>query len=102
EPSGASEEVRVSTLDECRERHGWRDIAFVKIDAEGEEVNILSGGKRFLAEQSPLVQFEINAGTDLRLELVDHFAALGYHSYRLVPGLGLLAPFDRTTGADGF
>ena len=37
EPSGASEAVRVSTLDECRERHGWRDIAFVKIDAEGEE-----------------------------------------------------------------
>jgi FkbM family methyltransferase len=102
EPSGASEAVRVSTLDECRERHGWRDIAFVKMDAEGEEANILSGGKRFLAEQSPLVQYEIKAGKDLHLDLVDHFAALGYHSYRLVPGLGLLVPFDRTAGADAF
>jgi hypothetical protein len=94
--------VRVSTLDECREQLGWRDIAFVKIDAEGEELNIMTGGKRFFAEQSPLVQYEIKAGMDLHLELVDHFAALGYHSYRLVPGLGLLVPFDRTAGADGF
>ena len=66
-PSGASEEVQVSTLDECRERHAWRDIAFVKIDAEGEELNILNGGKRFLAEQSPLVQYEITDGTSLRV-----------------------------------
>jgi protein O-GlcNAc transferase len=101
-PSGASEEVKVSTLDECLERHGWRDIAFVKIDAEGEERNILSGGKRFLAEQSPLVQYEIKAGNDLHLDLVDHFLALGYHSYRLVPGLGLLVPFDRGARADPF
>jgi protein O-GlcNAc transferase len=102
EPSGASEVVNVATLDECLERHGWRDIAFVKIDAEGEERNILSGGKRFLAEQSPLVQYEIKAGNDLHLDLVDHFAALGYQSYRLVPGLGLLVPFDRTARADAF
>lgn len=102
EPSGASEVVNVSTLDECRERLGWRDIAFVKIDAEGEESNILSGGKRFFAEQSPLVEYEIKAGTDLHLELADHFAALGYHSYRLIPGLGLLVPFDRRAASDGF
>jgi FkbM family methyltransferase len=101
-PAGASEEVRVSTLDECRERHGWRDIAFVKIDAEGEERNILIGGQRFFAEQSPLVQYEVKAGTTVHLDLVDHFAALGYHSYRLVPGLGLLVPFDRAARVDAF
>jgi FkbM family methyltransferase len=102
EPSGATEAVPVSTLDECRERHGWRDIAFLKMDAEGEESNILIGGKRFLAEQSPLVQYEVKAGKDVHLDLVDRFAALGYQSYRLVPGLGVLVPFDRTAGADGF
>ena len=101
-PSGASEEVRVSTLDECRERHDWRDIAFVKIDAEGEERNILNGGQRFFAEQSPLVQYEVKAGTTVHLDLVDHFAALGYHSYRLVPGLGLLVPFERAARVDTF
>jgi FkbM family methyltransferase len=102
EPTGASEAVHVSTLDECRERHGWHDITFLKIDAEGEEHNILSGGRRFLAEQSPLVQYEVKAATDLHLELVDQFVALGYHSYRLVPGLGILVPFDRTARADGY
>jgi hypothetical protein len=101
-PPGASEAVQVSTLDECGERHGWRDIAFVKIDAEGEESNILRGGKRFLAEQSPLVQYEVKVGRNLHLELVDHFDALGYSSYRLVPGLGLLVPFDRKASADAF
>jgi FkbM family methyltransferase len=100
--SGPSEEVRVSTLDESLERHGWRDIAFVKLDAEGEERNILSGGKRFLAEQSPLIEYEIKAGDDLHLELVDHFAELDYQSYRLVPGLELLVPFDRTARPDPF
>lgn len=102
EPSGTSESVRVSTLDECLERHGWRDIAFVKIDAEGEERNILDGGRRFLAEQSPLVEYEIKEITELHLDLVDRFDALGYRSYRLVPGLGVLVPFDRTARVDPF
>jgi len=101
-PTGASEEVRVSTLDECREHHGWRDIAFMKIDAEGEERNILNGGQRFFAEQSPLVQYEIKAGAAVHLDLVDHFATLGYHSFRLVPGLGVLVPFDRAARVDTF
>ena len=39
--TGATETVVVSTLDACLERHGWRDIEFIKIDAEGEEANIL-------------------------------------------------------------
>jgi FkbM family methyltransferase len=101
-PTGASEEVRVSTLDVCRERHGWHGIAFMKIDAEGEERAILNGGQRFFAEQSPLVQYEVKAGTTVHLDLVDHFAALGYHSYRLVPGLGILVPFDRAARVDAF
>ena len=102
EPTGASEEVQVSTVDECGERLGWSGIDFVKIDAEGEERNILAGGKRFFAEQSPLVQYEVKAGTTVHLDLVDHFASLGYQSYRLVPGLGLLAPFDRAARVDTF
>jgi FkbM family methyltransferase len=101
-PTVASEEVRVSTLDECRERHGWSDIAFVKIDAEGEERNILKGGQRFLADQSPLIQYEVKAESTVHLDLVDHFTTLGYHSYRLVPGLGVLVPFDRTARVDAY
>ena len=99
---GATEEVAVTTLDECMETYGWHDIDFVKIDAEGEEAAILKGGARFFSQQSPLIQYEIKAGKDLHMELVDGFAALGYRSYRLVPGLDLLVPFDARSRPDGY
>ncbi len=97
-----SETVPLVTLDERMENYGWRDIEFMKIDAEGEEANILNGAKKFFAELSPLVQYEIKAGDDLHLELVQNFAALGYNSYRLAHGLDLLIPFDAQSPADGY
>ena len=100
--TSASETVRLVTLDECLESYGWRDIEFMKIDAEGEEANILKGGERFFAELSPLVQYEVKAGLDLHMELVRDFEALGYRSYRLVPGLDLLIPFGVESTPDGY
>jgi FkbM family methyltransferase len=100
--SSTSETVVLVPLDDCMERYGWQDIDFLKIDAEGEEENILRGGKRFFAELSPLVQYEVKAGAELHLELVEAFASLGYDSYRLVPGLGLLVPFDAKAQPDGY
>src|SRR5262245_54204324 len=84
-PAEAVETVAVWTLDDCLESRDWRDIDFVKIDAEGEEANILLGGVRFFGRQSPLVQYEAKAGDDLHLDLTQWFAARGYRSYRLVP-----------------
>lgn len=101
-PAGATETVPLVTLDDGLERHGWRDIDLLKLDAEGEEVRILKGGKRFFAEQSPLVLFEIRAGMQLQLNLVQAFAARGYRSYRLMPGLDVLVPFDPLAEPDGF
>jgi FkbM family methyltransferase len=100
--TSASETVPLTTLDESMNIYGWQNIDFVKIDAEGEEANILKGGEKFFAEMSPLVQYEIKAGIDLHMELVQNFAALGYDSYRLVPGLELLIPFDAQLPPDGF
>jgi FkbM family methyltransferase len=100
--TNTSETVPLVTLDECLEKYGWQDIEFMKIDAEGEESNILKGGKRFLAELSPLIQYEIKAGADLQMELVQNFAALGYNSYRLVPELDLLVPFNTEAIPDGY
>jgi len=89
------------TLDDSMVKYGWRDIDFVKIDAEGEETNILRGGAGFLAAESPLIQYEIKAA-NLRLDLVDRFLELGYPSYRLVPGLDLLVPFDIEDAVDDY
>ena len=101
-PSAVSETVSVVTLDDRMETYGWRDIDFVKIDAEGEEANILKGGQRFFAELSPLIQYEVKASTSHHLNLVQTFASLGYGSYRLVPGLGLLVPFADDSQVDAY
>jgi FkbM family methyltransferase len=101
-PVGARETVALTTLDDRMELYAWHDLDFVKIDAEGEESNILKGGRRFFSELSPLIEYEIKAGAKLNVDLVHEFAALGYASYRLVPGLDLLVPFDPTALADGY
>lgn len=92
--AGQSEEVILTTLDDCLQQYGWSDIAFMKIDAEGEEANILKGGQAFFSRLSPLIEYEIKAGTTLHLELATAFSVLGYKSYRLVPGLNILVPFN--------
>ncbi len=102
ESGNASETVRVVTLDDCLERYGWENIDFVKIDAEGEEANIIDGGRRFLANFSPLILYEVKAAETLHLDLVGKFAARGFDSYRLVPGLDLLVPFDPAARHDDY
>jgi len=93
--AGTGERVSVTTLD------GWaadRDIgavAVVKIDAEGEETNVVAGGRRFFAEQDPLVMVEVRQGDRLDLAAVDLLGESGYAPYRLVPGLDALAPLTR-------
>ena len=99
---GETETVSLVTLDECLEDRDWQDIEFLKLDADGDETNILRGGTRFFATQSPLVQYEIKAGTELHLELEQAFAELGYSSYRLVPGLNLLTRFNEKEPVDDY
>ena len=96
-----SEIVRLVTLDASMQMNAWPDIDFLKMDAEGEESNILKGGQAFFERQSPLIQYEIRAGETVHLELVREFSALGYESYRLVPGLQVLVPFEIESVQDG-
>jgi FkbM family methyltransferase len=97
-----TETVPVVSLDDCLARYRWKDIAFVKLDAEGEESNIISGAPRFLTECSPLILFEIKAGEGFHLSIVDEFGRFGFEAYRLVPGLNLLAPFDAYADPDPY
>jgi FkbM family methyltransferase len=102
-PPGGSEKVSVVTLDDCMDRFRWQDIDLIKIDAEGEEANILKGGRRFFANLAPLVQYELRTSADnMNFELIRDFAAIGYDSYRLLPGLNLLVPFDAETPPDSY
>ncbi len=70
ESTQPTEAVRLVTLDGYADKCGWEDIDFIKIDAEGEEVNILKGGADYFTRHSPLVQFEITDGKHVHLDLV--------------------------------
>ena len=91
---GATTRVALMTLDDCRGRLGMSGIAFVKIDAEGAEADIIDGGREFFTAESPLVMFEVRQGAMPNMALLDRFHGLGYRGFRLIPGLGLLAPLD--------
>jgi FkbM family methyltransferase len=97
-----TETVKISTLDECLHKYDWQKIDFIKIDAEGEEINILQGGQQFFDRLSPLVQYEVKVNNAVDLEIVKAFAKKGYNSYRLVPGLNILVPFDLNEEVDEF
>ncbi len=99
---GVYETVAKTTLDRCLDELAWRDIVFVKLDAEGEESNILKGGTRFLHDCSPLIQYEIKAGTTINYALLRQFDALGYRSFRLVPRLNALVPVQAEEDIDDF
>jgi protein O-GlcNAc transferase len=102
-PTGDSETVLLVTLDERMHAYGWLDIDCLKLDAEGEEANIIEGGRRFFSALSPLVQYEVKDDQIRRdASLMQTFASMGYDSYRLVPGLDLLVPFGPESTADAY
>ena len=89
---GDGERVRVTSLDLEQARCHWPSPDFVKIDAEGEEENILRGGTAFFKKHSPLVLFEIKAGLAVNESLRAAFPAMGYRVFRLLPGAPILVP----------
>ena len=99
---GTLETVKVGTLDERMSALAWSDIDFIKIDAEGEELNILAGGKMFFEKNSPLVQFEVKIEGAADLTLIPTFAAMGYDVFQLVPSLDVLVPFSADTKPDSY
>jgi len=96
------ETINLSTLDHCYKHYKWRNIDFLKIDAEGEENKILSKSKKFFTEQSPLVMFELKHKKEINTFLIKKFASLGYSCFKLIPSLNLLVKFDQKVPFDSF
>jgi len=101
-PEAEGETVSLTMLDAFIDQFSKHEVTFVKLDAEGEEPNVIAGGARFFAEQSPLVMFEIKDANSVNLTLVDIFENLGYACYRLIPGLNMLVPFDENEPVDPY
>lgn len=82
-----SHAVPVTTLDRFAAEHGLGHVAFLKIDTEGHDINVLRGGQGLLAaEKVDVIQFEfIPANVGARVFMRDFFEALpGFDLYRLM------------------
>jgi protein O-GlcNAc transferase len=92
------ETVQLLALDGYLAAHApGQVIDFVKLDAEGEEINVLAGAQRFFAHQSPVVMFEFKHGASQNTPLLAAWQALGYDLFRWSAELRLLLPFDSAT-----
>ena len=97
-----TESVELVTLDRVASTLGWPQIDFMKIDAEGHEIQVIEGGREFLSRMTPLIMCEIKASDEFDFRPASSLLELGYESYRIVPGLGVLAPLDLRQPVDGF
>ena len=74
------------------EENYGQPVAFIKIDVEGHEPQVLKGGERTLREMNPLVFCEFNdillqdAGSS-SVQLLEQFARLGYSPLSTLPEL---------------
>jgi len=90
------ENIRLGNFNIDRDmiRHNWSDIDFVRINVNGGEQGLFRRGKTFFSESSPLVMFGTKHKEERNLAFVKLFEEQGYASYRFIPGLNLLVPFD--------
>lgn len=83
ETMGGGKPVRMTALDNWRERHGVRGVQVIKLDVEGGELWILQGAERLLREERPVVVCEIDDATAARAgytraDLVGYLQRLEY------------------------
>jgi FkbM family methyltransferase len=89
------EEVECFTLDSLIEKHGVSRVDFLKIDAEGHELQVLKGSDRLLTEFAPIILYENIAGSQgSNLPVADYLRSIGYRLFRYQPYLQKLIPVD--------
>jgi FkbM family methyltransferase len=92
------ESVRIETLDKYCEANGIEEIALLKIDVEGHELDVLRGAKKMLERKAiQAVTFEFGGcNIDTRTFLQDFwyfFQSIGMIMYRITPA-GYLYPLE--------
>jgi FkbM family methyltransferase len=99
---GNGEEVSLTTLDSEHLSRSWEPVDFIKIDAEGSELDIIRGGETFFAEQSPLVMFERRAADRENEGVQSAFRTRGYALFKLIGPDEYLVPVGLDERFDAF
>ncbi len=91
ESAATSETVRLTTLDVLAAEHALARLDCLKIDVEGAEPRVVSGGRATLERFRPIVIFEINAPIALRngdaASCFNQLSSLGYKIHHLDGGV---------------
>ncbi len=100
ETGPAGYQVSAVTLDSLLEL-ACAPPAFVKIDTEGHEHQVISGGRQLISRHTPLVQFEALNTPTLRgtMAQLSEFSAGGYEFFRATQA-GRLLPIDADPTTD--
>ena len=80
-PSGQTETVTLTTLDQLHKDYALGSIDLLKIDVEGFEPEVLLGGAETLANHVDRVMIEVSfarLGSEKAMELINYFIRLGF------------------------
>lgn len=95
-PAGTTSRIAAVTLDHLASLQDISGADFLKIDVEGHEPQVIAGGAGFFSTQLPLVMLEVMANGRLETRALNQLAEMEYRFFRLVPGLNVLAPVNRS------
>ncbi|WP_348251949.1 FkbM family methyltransferase [Leptolyngbya sp. FACHB-1515] len=90
-----TETIACFTLDSLLDRHQLQRVDWLKIDAEGHEMQVLQGSDRLLQQFQPAILYENIGGTKgSNLAVADYLRSIGYQLFRYQPFLKNLVPLS--------
>jgi FkbM family methyltransferase len=96
------ETVSCITIDSLIDQENLTRIDWLKIDAEGHEINVLRGCKRILAEFKPNIIYEnLDGYGKNNIEVSEYLAEHGYHLFHYLPYLKHLVPITSAEEIQG-
>jgi FkbM family methyltransferase len=101
-PLGQYVEVPCLTLDSLIEQEQLKAVHFIKLDAEGHEINVLKGCQRILETFSPVILYENIAGSQgSNLEVANFLMQQNYQLHVYQPYLQQLVALNSLNDLNG-
>jgi FkbM family methyltransferase len=96
------EEISCFTLDSLIEEEELKRVDWLKIDAEGHEMQVLEGSQRLLEQFAPKILYEnINGAKKNNIPVAEHLLSKGYKLFRYRPFLQELIPLNSLNELQG-